>query len=418
MPGAAVVTIGCRLNQSEGDALRTLLQRQGNQVVSKTDWGFENSEGSAEANFDERRLETCIINTCAVTERAASTSIKWIRRIAALKPKPRLVVTGCLAQAEAERLKQIEGVDEVITQNEKVKLVEKCPILPSRARAFLKIQDGCVNRCAYCLPAQIRGAPVSKPISTVEQEMKDLLANGYQEIVLVGLNLGTYGYESGTTLVNLLERIAQIKGDFRIRLGCLEPDSFDDRIIDRFEEFRLCRHLHIPLQSGDDKVLSLMHRKYTITKYRTLIDRFVERIPDINIGSDLMTGFPEEDERSFNQTLAFIRDLPIDYLHVFPYSSRPGTAAYAIKETVNPAKKKERVNILRALGQEKSINYRRRFLNKVLKVITEPGSWVMTDNYIRIFINSKSNGKGSGRLAKARVMGVTMDRTLGELVES
>lgn len=305
MPRAAVVTIGCRLNQSEGDGLRTLLQNQGNRVVTKVDWELENTEGVAEDDFVEHPLDTCIINTCAVTERATRTSIKWIRRMAGFKPKPRLIVTGCLAQVSAERLKIIPGVDEVITQMAKVKLIEKCSILPSRNRAFLKIQDGCVNRCSYCLPAQIRGDPVSKPIPMIEQEVKVLVANGYQEIVLVGLNLGSYGFDLGQSLFELLVKLSKVSGEFRIRLGCLEPDGFDDRILERFEEFRLCRHLHIPLQSGDDKILGLMQRKYTSIEYQSLIYKIVERIPDINLGADLITGFPEDDESSFNHTLVF-----------------------------------------------------------------------------------------------------------------
>jgi threonylcarbamoyladenosine tRNA methylthiotransferase MtaB len=417
MPRAAVVTIGCRLNQSEGDGLRNLLQSQGNQIVAKVDWELENTKGAAEDDFGKHPLDTCIINTCAVTERATRTSIKWIRRIAGFKPKPRLIVTGCMAQVSPERLKLIPGVDEVITQTAKVKLIEKCSILPSRNRAFLKIQDGCVNRCSYCLPAQIRGDPVSKPIPMIEQEIKDLVANGYQEIVLVGLNLGSYGFDLGQSLFELLEKLSKISSLFRIRLGCLEPDGFDDRILERFEEFHLCRHLHIPLQSGDDKLLGLMQRKYTLIEFRALIDKIVERIPDINLGTDLITGFPEEDELSFNQTLAFIRDLPIGYLHVFPYSPRPGTAAYKIKETVSPVQKKERVNILRTLSREKSLDYRRRFLNKFVEVITEPKPWLMTDNYIRIFCPSRNNGKDSGKLAKTLITEVTIDRTFGEMVE-
>ena len=417
MPRAAVVTIGCRLNQSEGDGLRTLLQSQGNQVVTKVDWELENTEGATEDDFGEHPLDICIINTCAVTERATRTSIKWIRRIARFKPKPRLIVTGCLAQVSAERLKRIPGVDEVITQTAKVKLIEKCSILPSRTRAFLKIQDGCVNRCSYCLPARIRGDPVSKPIPMVEQEVKDLVANGYQEIVLVGLNLGSYGFDLGQSLFELLEKLSKITGAFRIRLGCLEPDGFDDRILERFEEFRLCHHLHIPVQSGDNKILGMMQRKYTLIEYRALIDKIVERIPGINLGTDLITGFPEEDGSSFNQTLAFIRDLPIGYLHVFPYSPRPGTTASKMKETVSPVQKKERVNILRTLSREKSLDYRRRFMNKVVEVITEPKHWLMADNYIRIFCHSRNNGKGSGKLAKALITEVTIDRTFGEMAE-
>jgi threonylcarbamoyladenosine tRNA methylthiotransferase MtaB len=416
MSRAAVITIGCRLNQSEGDGLRTLLQNQGNQIITKVDLDWENNEDGAQDDLVGHPLDTCIVNTCAVTEHATRTSIKWIRRIAGFKPKPKLIVTGCLAQVDAERLKLIPGIDEVITQRAKVKLIEECPILPSRTRAFLKIQDGCINRCTYCLPAQIRGDPVSKLIPIVKREVQDLVTNGYREIVLVGLNLSSYGIDIGQSLVELLEKLAKIPDDFRIRLGCLEPDGFDDRILERFEEFRLCRHLHIPLQSGDDKILRLMQRKYTLIEYRALIDKIVAQIPDINLGTDLITGFPEEDETSFKKTVTFIREMPFGYLHVFPYSPRPGTAADKMKETVISAKKKERVNILRNLSREKSLNYRRQFLNKVVEVITEPKPWLMAENYIRIFCPSRDNGKDSGKQAKALITEVTIDRTLGELI--
>ena len=413
---AAVITIGCRLNQSEGDALRTLLQKDGNQIVTNIFHRPDDSDNLQDNSFSNQSLDTVLVNTCAVTERASRTSIKWMRRCAGLRPKPRLVITGCLATTEPERLKIISGVDEVIGQPDKVKLIENCPILPSRTRAFLKIQDGCKNHCTYCLPSQIRGSPISKPIHRVEHEFKDLVAKGYLEIVLVGLNLGAYGMDLGKSLVNLLEILTKIKGEFRIRLGCLEPDVFDDRILERFEEFHLCRHLHIPLQSGDDKILKLMRRKYTVVQYQKLIDKIIGCVPDINIGSDLVVGFPGEDELSFNHTLNFIRNLPLGYLHVFPYSPRPGTKAFTIPETVNHKKKKERVKILRELSQEKSFYYRQRFLKKVLRVITEPKSWAVADNYIRIFITGGDKGNGTGKLVETLITGITIDRTFGEIL--
>jgi threonylcarbamoyladenosine tRNA methylthiotransferase MtaB len=429
IPSAAVITIGCRLNQAEGDALRTLLQQHGNQVITKFCSQCTNSEKSEKNLFGAQTLNTCIINTCAVTERASSTSVKWIRRIASLSPKPRLVVTGCLAQTEPERLKRIEGVDEVFNQSDKAKLIENCPILPSRTRAFLKIQDGCWNRCTYCLPSRIRGAPISKPIPIVKQEVRELIEKGYQEIVLVGLNLSLYGMDSGTSLIALLENLIQIDGEFRIRLGSLEPDKIDDemrsiggdmlhQLIERFDEFRLCHHLHIPLQSGDDRILSLMRRKYTIARYQNLIEKIVCRIPDINIGTDLIIGFHWENDETFNKTLDLVKKFPFGYLHVFPYSPRPGTEAFSIRETVSHKEKKERVNTLCALSREKSLNFRRRFLNKVLPVIIEQRRWAMSDNYIRIFISLENNGKRTGRLAKALITDVTLDRTFGKLVQA
>uniref|UniRef100_A0A7C6EDR9 MiaB/RimO family radical SAM methylthiotransferase n=1 Tax=candidate division WOR-3 bacterium TaxID=2052148 RepID=A0A7C6EDR9_UNCW3 len=382
---ACVITIGCRLNQAEGDALRMALKDEGNEVIT---WG----QGDRLNPALEHSLDIVIVNTCAVTEQAVRTSKKWIRRIAGLQPKPRLVVTGCLAEIEFEQLQNESGVDEVITQTQKVKLIEDCPILPSRSRAFLKIQDGCWNRCAYCLPAQIRGDPVSKPISMVEKEIRDLLAKGFKEIVLVGLNLGAYGLDLGTSLFALLVKLAQIDGDFRIRLGCLEPDSFPKAILERFSELRLCPHLHIPLQSGDDKILNLMQRKYSVAQYQALLERIVSHIPEVNIGTDLVVGFPGEDEASFNRTFDLISKLPFGYLHIFPYSPRPQTPAYSRPETVNQKEKKKRVNLLRSLSREKSLKFRSRFLGQVRDALLElPEAkrgllQAMTDNYIRIFI--------------------------------
>lgn len=408
----AVITIGCRLNQSEGDGLRTWLEQQGNQVITKIRAIGENQK----SQLANEPLATVYLNTCAVTEQAARTSRKWIRRIVALRPKPRLVVTGCLAQVESERLKKIKGVDEIISQTEKVELIKNCPVLPCRARVFLKIQDGCLNHCAYCLPAQIRGKPISKPIPLVKTEIENLVAMGFQEIVLVGLNLGAYGLDTNSSLFNLLKELEKIKGDFRIRLGCLEPDGFDGRILKYFDEFRLCHHLHIPLQSGDDKILRLMHRKYTVVQYQQLITKIVETIPDINIGTDIITGFPGEDEASFLTTLNTVRNLPFGYLHIFPYSPRPGTSSFRLKETCSPSLKHQRVNQLRSLSQEKSFNYRRRFKNQIVEAIIEPNHYAMADHYIRIALSAPHNDKRIGRLAKVLIREVTNNRTFGELV--
>ncbi|MEO0115078.1 MAG: MiaB/RimO family radical SAM methylthiotransferase [candidate division WOR-3 bacterium] len=431
MEQVAIITLGCRLNQSEGDALRMVFAQQGKRVTNLVYPTVNGQNGSMRLNTEP--LDIAVINTCAVTEQAVRTSIKWIRRMANLKPKPKIIVTGCLAEIERARLQKENGVDEVFSQSEKIKLIEEletridqsaegCPILPSRARAFLKIQDGCFNRCTYCLPAQIRGEPISKPTSLVEKGVRDLVAMGYQEIVLVGLNLGIYGLDTGTSLFDLLGQLAKIKANFRIRLGCLEPDSFDYRILERFDDFRLCHHLHIPLQSGDDKILNLMQRKYSVAQYEALINRIVDRIPDINLGTDLICGFPGEDDISFSRTVNLIRNLPFGYLHIFPYSPRPKTKAFTIPETVSPKEKKARVNLLRALSRIKSFDYRNRFRGKIREAIIESNQKAITDNYIRVFIPD-GNGDRTlhlrpGRITKVRIIEVTGDKTVGQLIET
>ena len=373
-----VITVGCRLNQAEGNRLANLsLVLEQNSVLGS---------------------DLIIVNTCAVTREATSTSWKMIRRCinnSILKNKnSKLIVTGCLATIERDKMLSTPGIDAVITQKEKVDLLElnKNPaalLNNNRSRPNVKIQDGCPNQCSFCIACTIRGKPKSVVPRAVLDEITVLSNAGYQEIVLTGLNLGSYGIDIDYSLAELLESFDY--NSYRIRLSSIEPETITDELLDLWQTKRLCRHLHIPLQSGDDRILKQMRRKYTVDEYRRLFNKVFERISGVNIGADVIVGFPGEDEPAFNNTLKLIEELPLGYLHVFPYSPRPGTESAKFIDNVKPEEKKERVRILREISIRKRQLLKNQFINRTLEVVAEENNIGLTDNYIRVSIPESSN---------------------------
>ena len=394
---ASVVNIGCRLNQSEGDSLRQHLANQGYELVSGPLIPDPRNFELRTSNFERPPTpDLVIINTCCVTREAERSSLNRIRRAAALVPKPRVVVTGCLAELAPERLRRITGVNEVLGIAEKERMIAGLPGIPDRSRAFLKVQDGCPNHCAFCVVSTLRTIPYSKPPDQVRTEVLDLLTRGFCEIVLVGLNLGTYGRDVGTSLARLLNELSDIPGRYRLRLSSLEPDTLSEDLVNTIARLGqagiLCPHLHLPLQSGADHLLCAMNRHYTAGYFRDLVERVVRCIPDINLGTDVIAGFPGEDETSLAATRDLLETLPLGYLHVFSYSPRPGTAAAGLKETIGREVRKKEVARLRALGAAKSLAYRMRFASTVRTAVPIPRPTasslrsvaVMTDNYISV----------------------------------
>jgi threonylcarbamoyladenosine tRNA methylthiotransferase MtaB len=306
----------------------------------------------------------------------------------------KLIVTGCLATIERDKMLSTPGIDAVITQKEKVDLLElnKNPaalLNNNRSRPNVKIQDGCPNQCSFCIACTIRGKPKSVVPRAVLDEITVLSNAGYQEIVLTGLNLGSYGIDIDYSLAELLESFDY--NSYRIRLSSIEPETINDELLNLWQTKRLCRHLHIPLQSGDDKILKQMQRKYTVDEYRRLFNKVFNKIPDVNIGADVIVGFPGEDEPAFNNTLKLIEELPFGYLHVFPYSPRPGTESAKFIDNVKPEEKKERVRILREISIRKRQLLKNQFINRTLEVVAEENNIGLTDNYIRISIPESSN---------------------------
>jgi threonylcarbamoyladenosine tRNA methylthiotransferase MtaB len=404
---ASVINLGCRLNQSEGDSLRQYLSNQGYELLTTAQASSSNSSRLGLG----LELGLVIVNTCCVTKEAERSSMNRIRRAAALKPKPRVIATGCLAELAPERLRAIPGVDEVLGIEAKNRLIGWLPPvplnpripnqepgtknqeplmpLPDRSRAFLKVQDGCPNSCAFCVVSTLRTRAWSKPAQKVRQEAQNLLDQGFHELVLVGLNLGTYGADAGTSLSHLLEELSGLNGNFRIRLSSLEPDTITPDLVNSIQGLCrssiLCPHLHTPLQSGDDRILAAMARHYTAGQYRDLLQRLIQAVPDLNIGTDVIVGFPGETEQTLETTRALLEVLPLGYLHVFTFSSRPGTRAAQMKDGLGRETAKRWMTRLRNLGADRSLDYRTRFVGAVRPAVLLPhSSTAVTDNYINV----------------------------------
>jgi threonylcarbamoyladenosine tRNA methylthiotransferase MtaB len=379
----AIVTLGCKVNQCESEAIAGALEQEGWEVVS---FGPD--------------CDCAIVNTCVVTGRAQADSRRWINRVRRVMPRGHLLVTGCFPQIDPEGVKAL-GVDGIAGNQEKgcvPEIVEamrrgqgpvievgdiaqagQLPDLQSNrfrrhTRAFLKIQDGCNARCSYCIVPQARGRSRSLPPATVLASLKRQKAAGYEEAVLAGIHLGAYGLDldSKTTLLELLEGIEEAETPGRIRLSSLEPQEATPELINCVSSSRkICPHLHLPLQSGADEILRSMRRPYTAAFFRDLVLNVAEKMPHAAIGVDVMVGFPGEDEQAFDQTYALLQELPVSYLHCFPFSPRPGTPAAGMIGQVGERIKKERVQLLRDLGREKRRVFYSRFIGEPLTLLVE-----------------------------------------------
>ncbi|MCX8015072.1 MAG: MiaB/RimO family radical SAM methylthiotransferase, partial [candidate division WOR-3 bacterium] len=331
-----------------------------------------------------------IVNTCAVTQTAVNTSWKAIKRLIKQKFNNehsgsdfKIIVTGCLATLQRDKMMQTKGIDLVLTQQDKSMLLNCAQFAKStRARPIVKIQDGCQNECSFCIARLIRGKAKSVRPEVVLEEIKAITSLGYQEIVLTGLNLGQYGCDFGFSLEKLLRLIPD--DTFRIRLSSLQPEAVTDDLLDLWQNKKLCRHLHIPLQSGDDNILKLMRRKHSVDDYRRIIDKIINKIPGVNIGADIIVGFPFEDDKAFNNTVKLIEELPFGYLHIFPYSKRPLTPAEKLPETVHSEEKKSRMRILKEIDKKKRRAFLNQFIGSKMEVLVESNNKGLTDNYLNV----------------------------------
>lgn len=379
---AAFATLGCKTNQFESAALEEQLSTAGWTIVP----------------FDSG-AELVIINTCTVTAATDSQSRNLIRRARRYNPVCRVVVTGCYAQIDPTALRALPGVALVVGNAEKQDLLrllgedgsEKVHVSDLReaggsvptltafaehSRAFVQIQNGCNAFCSYCIIPFARGPSRSVSPESVLEQVQQLVAAGYPEIVLTGIHIGGYGLDlaSPTNLTALVKLLLTSSPVHRLRLGSIEPTEIPDELIELLAiSSILCPHLHIPLQSGNDAVLTRMNRHYDIAFFRELIERIVLRIPDIAIGLDLIVGFPGESDAEFANTLALIESLPVTHLHIFPFSKRTGTPAAIMADQVAPEVIKTRAAQLRVLGSAKLDAFTRRFIGHDLEVVVEGG---------------------------------------------
>lgn len=397
----AVLTLGCKTNQAESMNMEHALNNAGHQIVEMLE-----------------KPDICIINTCTVTSKADYQSRQLINR--ALKNNAKVIVTGCYAELNNEQIKNIDNNIEVIRNNNKSNIINMIPNEYSsgninfskyaRHRPAVKVQDGCNYSCSYCAIPMARGRSRSIPIDRVISEIKFYESLGYKEIVLTGIHLGTYGLDlkPKKSLSMLLDNILKNTNIPKIRISSLEIKEIDDKFLELLTEERICKHLHIPLQSGDDNILKLMNRTYSTKDFLSGIERIIKKVPEISIGTDVIVGFPSEGEVEFENTKKLIESIPFSYLHVFPYSPRPRTKAVTFSGQVAGAIKKERVKILREIGMAKKEDYIEKNIGKSLDIIVEDrcedGVIGTAGNYIKVLVTDENNIK-EGMLVNVHVLG-------------
>ena len=428
----AFTTLGCKVNQYDSDAMRSLFLRR----------GYEAAEGED--------ADVYVINTCSVTSVGDKKSRQMIRRIRREHPGAVIVAAGCYAQVAPEeiaktgcdviignqdRLHVVDYVEEAMREKGtlinrvsdimKVSEFENLTVDPEgeeKTRAFIKVQEGCNNYCTFCIIPYARGRLKSRRLEDAVEEARLLAAHGYREIVLTGIHLGNYGKDlrDGTTLSALVDALLAIPGLARIRLGSIESVEVSDELIRLIrDEERVCCHLHLPLQSGSDAVLRRMNRHYSLREFKDLIAGLREKIPGLALTTDLIVGFPGETEELFQETLETLRELRFSGIHVFPYSRRTGTPAASYPDQVPMAVKKDRVHRVEEVEKGISREFRSAFVGKTVRVLTEEvkdGLYEgLSDEYIRVSV--KGDGIEKGRVYRVTVEDVTDDGLIGTAEE-
>ena len=427
---AAYYTLGCKLNFSETSTFGKLLQEMGVRTAQKGE-----------------QADICLINTCSVTEVADHKCRQAIHRMVRLHPGAFVVVTGCYAQLSAEKVSKIEGVDLVLGSNEKANLIQYLSeawgkslnvdtptpyyikktkdiktFAPScskgnRTRYFLKVQDGCDYFCTYCTIPYARGFSRNPTIDSLVKQAEETAQEGGREIVLTGVNIGDFGKTTGESFIDLVKALDEVEGISRYRISSLEPDLLSDELIAYCAESRaFMPHFHIPLQSGSDTVLKLMHRHYDAQLFADKIHRIKMLMPDAFIGVDVMVGCRGETPECFEETYTFLNGLDVTQLHVFPYSERPGTSALSIPYTVSDQDKKLRSKRLLDLSDQKTEAFYLRHIGQEAEVLLEKATrgkamHGFTKNYIRVELPAKlATPDLDNQLVKVRLGELTPDK--------
>lgn len=415
----SVVTLGCKVNQFESETIAQELKQSGIQRLDKN-----KAPGDA-------RVDTCIINTCTVTRKAAMQSRQAIRQAIRSNPDATIIVTGCLAQTNPDDVRKIKGVHRIVGHAEKYRIPEmlqsidppsgksspgktyfqpnppdKTVLSPlgNRTRPFLKIQDGCDTFCSYCIVPYARGRHRSMPVEDVLASVRIIQEAGFHEVVLTGIHLGCYGTDlsPATHLTEMLAALQHQTAIDRIRLSSIEPLEVTDELIELVavsskRPGHLCRHFHIPMQNGDNTLLKRMNRPYRQKDFRNRIETIHQTLPEAAIGTDVMIGFPGETDEAYQNTLNFIASLPLSYLHVFPFSPRKGTPAYTFPDRVPPDIIKERCREVRELGHRKRLAFLEKHIHSELDVLVESspdkktGRFKgVTSNYIKVLLDGSA----------------------------
>jgi len=434
-----ITSLGCKLNQSEAESLARQLATAGHTIVD-----------------EPQRADWCVVNTCLVTHIAARKSRQLIRRLHRENPTACIAVTGCYAEISPEEIVALGNVDIIASNQKKEHLASLVARLPaeatpdstsseprvgprgsierSRTRAFVKIQDGCDNHCTYCIVTVARGPQRSRPKAQILTEISTRVQEGYKEVVLTGVHIGSYGKDRqvasrGGKEITLRELVRVILRDTeiqRIRLSSIEPWDFDPEMLSLWEDSRLCRHLHLPLQSGCTATLHRMGRRYTQEQYDASVATARQVIPGLAVTTDVIVGFPGETEREFTESLDFVKKLAFARLHVFKYSQREQTVAANMPDQVSPGAKRARSQAMLEMGKQSAHEFARGFRGKILSVLwehpveTSTGSlWRgLTDNYIRVYARVYANSPGAlhNTITRALLQEPFRDGLLGEII--
>ncbi|QAY66317.1 tRNA (N(6)-L-threonylcarbamoyladenosine(37)-C(2))-methylthiotransferase MtaB [Paenibacillus protaetiae] len=435
MPSVAFYTLGCKVNFYDTEAI----------------WQLFKKEGYEQVDFETTTADVYLINTCHVTNTGDRKSRQIIRRAIRRNPDAVVAVTGCYAQTSPAEILAIPGVDLVIGTQDRDKLMDfvaqiqadrkpvnavrnimktrefeelDVPDFSDRTRAFLKIQEGCNNFCTFCIIPWSRGLSRSRDPQSVLEQAKQLVAAGYKEIVLTGIHTGGYGDDlENYKLVNLLWDLDKIEGLERIRISSIEASQIDDAMIDVLNRSsKMCRHLHIPLQAGEDTVLKRMRRKYTTAEFGAKIKRIREAMPGVAITTDIIVGFPGETDEMFEEGYRFMKELGFSEMHIFPYSKRTGTPAARMEDQVDEEVKNERVHRLIDLSEEMQLAYAQNYVGEVLEVIPERDQKAAAqgllmgraDNYLQVLFEGDESL--IGQLCRVKVTEAGVNECRGQLV--
>ncbi len=415
-PTVALESLGCKLNQAEIQSLARQLAGAGYRLVSPAD-----------------KADIYILNTCTVTHVADRKSRHLLRLARRRNPAARLLAIGCYAQRSPNELAGIEGVELVLDNRQKwhlLKLLDDigsinspsppASVIPReggrRTRVFVKVQDGCRSFCAYCIVPLVRSRVKSVPAEKVVALVKELAAEGCQEVVLTGTEIGTYDY-SGTDFKRLLERVLSETGMPRLRISSLQPPEISPELIGLWQNPRLCPHFHLSLQSGSDSVLERMKRRYHTAGYHDVVALIRDSVPGAAVTTDVIVGFPGETDEEFRETYEFSKQMRFARIHVFPYSPRPGTAAANMPRQVPEKIKKQRSQQMLALAEENVKKFQQEFLGRTLEVLWEKkagGVWSgLTGNYIKVY--TRSGGDLANRLLPVKLAKLYRDGVWGEV---
>ncbi len=418
----SIKTLGCKLNQYESETIQSDFKKQGWDVVP---FG--------------KTADVVIINTCTVTDRSDKKCRGYIRQGAKFSKSGKSIVMGCMAESSEKSLNEMDQVLEVFNNKVKDGIVKSVVssfeddnensfsgmpkletqlIKQSRKRAFLKIQDGCDGECSYCIVPTVRGIPKSRAMRDVINQAKELIDQGFPELVLTGITIGKYNDE-GKDLADLTNEIVELDGDFRIRITSIEPNHVTEKLMKVMQHYKVCNHIHLPLQSGSSKILKLMKRPYTVKEFKDAVDRLRYYNPLISIGSDVIVGFPGETKEDFDETLEVVKYSNFSTVHQFTFSSRSGTEAADMKQVVTSKEINDRSSELREISEELSFNYRKLFFDKEVQTVVESrkdGTFhAISDNYLRIKLENVINIPSNG-FNKIKITNIDTPVLLGEMV--